>query len=301
MKPFIFVGDSITWGEGLELYDEKFNKVYSELTNKEEFKFFELGHLLFSGYAPIFREKNRFSDLVSNHFDNVYLSNGISENNIEALNYVIDLHKRYGSDKFSDVIINLCSTNHDEHITSYEKLKQLFGLEFKVFELQKIVQAWYDYCGEFGVKVEIASNVGNFNKYFSNTSITIESIERLQSYFFQPDNFRKFLIQNSYQHLEDKLSELDELNIRYHIILPWTSHDFENYKKLSQKFDFELTDKVIPIIYNDSKYESIAELHDEKSLWVKEDFPWSNCSYISPKGHKVISESIIKHLENLDM
>jgi hypothetical protein len=301
MKSFIFVGDSLTWGEGLELYDKKFKDTFIELTNKGDFRFFDYGDILFSGYAPLHREKYRYPSLVSSYFDTVYFSNGISENNIVSIDYVIKLHEKYGSDKFGDVIINLCSTNHDEHITSKEKLKDLFDVEFKLFELQKILESWYNYCGEFGVNDEIAKDESKFNKHFSNTILDLELIERFQSYFFQPENFRKFLIQNSYEYLEEKLSELDKLGIKYHILLPWTSHDYENYNKVIQKFDLDLTNNTIPIFYKGAEYQSLAELLNKKEMWINSDLGWSNCYFLSQEGHKIVSESIIKYLENLDM
>jgi len=300
MKSLIFVGDSLTWGEGLELYDKKFRDTFVEFSNKGDFKFFEYGDILFSGYAPLHREKNRYANLVSTHFDVVYFSNGISENNIVSIDYVIKLHEKYGNDKFGHVIINLCSTNHDEHITSKKQLKELFDVEFNLFELQKILEAWYNYCGEFGVNDEIANDESKFNKHFSNTVIDIQLMERLQSYFFQPENFRKFLIQNSYNFIEEKLLELDNLGIRYHILLPWTSHDFENYIKVNQRFDLDLNKNIIPIMYEGAEYQSLAELLNKKEMWINSDLGWSNCYFLSETGHKIVSESIIKHLENLD-
>lgn len=298
-KPFIFVGDSITWGEGLELYNDDFREFYETIKPNEEFNFIFSHDILFSGFAPMYREQNRFATKVAQHYDTFCISNGMSGTNIDSFDYVRKILEKYGKDNFSHVILNLSSTIHDEHITSKEKLIELFDLEFKPFQLQKILECWYNFTGEHGVNTEIASDEILFNQFFEKAEIEIEIIERLQSYFFQPDNFRNFLVENSYNFYEDKLKWFIDNEVDIHFILPWQRHDYEDYKKLSQKFDLDIASRAINIIYNDSKYESLSELIDVSELWISNDFEWSNSIFVSPMCHELIEKSIIKHLDNL--
>lgn len=298
-KPFIFVGDSITWGEGLELYNDEFRNFYQTISPDKKFNFWIANDILFSGFAPMCREMNRFANKVASHYDNICISNGITSKNIDSFEYVKEMMEKYGKDNFSSVIINLTSTIHDEHITSKKQLLELFDLEFEPFQLQKILQRWYDYATELGINSEITSDVDVFEQIFHDANIDVDTMAKLQAYFFQPDNFRNFLVENSYSFYEERIKWFIDNDIDIHFLLPWQRHDFEDYKKLIQKFDLDITKHAIDIVYDGISYDSLAELSDIDELWIINDYPWSESIFISPKGHEIVTESIIKHLDSL--
>jgi len=91
LNKLAFLGDSFTWGEGLELY---LNTPFWNKQRNKKSEWMDLIHLQ-NEESTNFREKNRFANIVSNHFDSEIIIDNNNGGYIQSI-----------TDYLSNIIIN---------------------------------------------------------------------------------------------------------------------------------------------------------------------------------------------------
>lgn len=315
MKPIIFTGDSFTFGEGLELYNEEYrnfvyrkylkNKEWASKGNKLEWddngyfwhKFQNVAENIIP--AGSLRYEYSYPALVSKYFNTLaFRKHWNGGNNSLAATFALECLKRYGKDEFSIVIINLTTLNRDDYIILEKYFLSTYSIKIDrnyLPKLYKLFLDWDSHCEKAYNKIGLSftEDVKIFEE-ISNGFIDIELALKLQNDFggYESLNVKiQTLVYKEYIYLYKKL------DIPYYFISHWSKYETESLNKIEDE-DVKkyIKDKMIPIHYNNE----IKNLSDNWDIpfYINEEFPWTNNQHPSKKGHEIIADSIIKFIEN---
>jgi hypothetical protein len=273
MKGMVFAGCSFTWGEGLHLYSDVCDVVYTKNQN------FDTNNIKESHKKSI--ETNRFARKIANHFDSWEICkeyNGGS--NLSSLEFI---KKNFGID--------------DNY-----KLKVYPKPKFNIKDISCLVfQVTHPERGPF----LLYSNKNNIMYKMNIVSLDNESLNELPEekdrlfklYEEYGDLFEYQISKTLFDELEKLFIFLEKNKIVCKILF-WQ----ERVAELIENNNF-FKDRLITLSYKNRVYNSIEELTNRYSkfkisghfkkfdLQMNDDHPSKLC-------HQLISENIINNLEN---
>ena len=282
MKGIIFAGCSFTWGEALELYSDYPTIRYDYYKQEHKGYYFPEAVMYQKPGHVKFIESNRFARKVAQHFntfDLVYPKNGGSLTTMRKfissslLEYEGDIEYivLQFTEILRDVYIHTNCTNDCCSISVREILNDRISYE----------------CNEL--------SLDEYKKY--------KSYELYNRYF---DGKTPLDIDNEYSTSEliktlKFLSDIQKTGIKIKLLGTWTN-DIQKYENL-KNIDLELynfyKENLVSIKSDDKEYETIFSAYNSKSEYrIATDLPWSNNDHPSLKFHNLISNSIIKNIEN---
>ena len=307
-KPIIFAGDSFTWGEGLELYQDKDKWIKAR---KKECYHYDLDAI--TDVPSIqFRQDNRFAGLVSKHYNTFQLvepHNGghyssamahiramletkykpaciILQHNIFSRNpYKFDYQSKH---KF-------CVDTGFRQITNFEDLFVIDDDTYYKLQRDRGITNFYEYS----VKEVIEHYSEEYQIFFKTCLKEMgaeieEPLPRIMKRYFKWENNR---IQDG---LEIIVKQCEEINktIPIYFIDNWNKKDSNKMKK----FSF-IKDRIIPLEDDD------GNLHSDWSTWsdslsepmIKSNFSDSSNDHPSLGAHTLIAKSIIQFLDKKDI
>jgi hypothetical protein len=282
MKGIIFAGCSFTWGEALELYSDYPTIRYDYYKQEHKGYYFPEAVMYQKPGHVKFIESNRFARKVAQHFntfDLVYPKNGGSLTTMRKfissslLEYEGDIEYivLQFTEILRDVYIHNKCTNDCCSISVREILNDRISYEYNELSLDeyKKYKSYELYNRYFNGKTPIDID----NEY----SIT-ELIKTL-----------KFLL------------DIQKTGIKIKLLGTWTN-DIQKYENL-KNIDLELynfyKENLVSIESDGKEYETIFSVYNSKSEYrIATDLPWSNNDHPSLKFHNLISNSIIKNIEN---
>jgi hypothetical protein len=299
MKPIIFTGDSFTFGEGLELYDEKYRnyiKSLAKIPNDKEYYYnwprFE--DMSYGGTSSILRHKYKFSTLVSENLNTLFFSKGINGgDNIEAFDFIYEILKLNSSENFSCIVLNLTHMERDDFQSGKEYLLKKHKINFKSSSLSNFMYHWFKWDYEFK-----NSSFENYRKeysdFFKNT-LPIDNAIKLQEIYSSHSKFEYDMHLRTYRKMVDIIKEI---NIPVYVIGHWNKLDNEVLKTISEQdvVDY-IKNKIIPINIENKLYNSLSELPEKNNLWISNDFEWTQNRHPSKLLHEIISDSITHFLK----
>lgn len=282
MKGIIFAGCSFTWGEALELYSN-YPTIRYEYYKQEHKGYFFPEAVMYQKPGHVkFIESNRFARKVAQHFntfDLVHPKNGGSlstmrkfissslleyEGDIEyiVLQFTEILRDVYIHDKCLDTCCNISVREILNDRVSYE-CKELSLDEYKKYKSYELYNQY------FGDKTPLDID----NEY--STSELIKTL--------------KFL------------KEIETTGIKIKLLGTWTS-DIQKYENL-KNIDLELynfyKENLVKIQTPNNIYETIFSAYNSNSEYrIATDLPWSNNDHPSLKFHNILTDSLIKSIEN---
>jgi hypothetical protein len=301
LNQLAFLGDSFTWGEGLELYlDTPF-----WINQRKKRSMWEDIFNLQTEQSTTFRENNRFANIVSNHFNSKLIidnSNGGSFSNITSyLKKIIDdnLKPEFIIIQFSCFIRNPI---HYQFNSLYRKCKCgrcnqyqptmhcfyhfLTVIEKKYVRNEKLndVDIFYiDWLrDEFKIDEPVSkSNEDSFTYYFNNIDSIIDSysyihLNYLVDTYIKPLESRgiKIFYIDSWESVSSKTIHRNPL-IKENLIFlkSYDSKLTQNYGEFENSFPYQR---------------------------IQYEFPKTDNGHPTLIQHKYIAESIIETIENFD-
>lgn len=308
MKPIIFTGDSFIWGEGLELYDEKIENWIKPIFEKKQVPYdYNFVHNFSADGSPsYFRGQWRFPQLVSDYFNTFFLTNTNGGSNHDAFKYAETILDFYEPENFSYIIMNVTSLNRDQyHITRNDILKD-FGVDIgdNGKSLYNFIESWYAWCSIGNFDKEFYSDSGKFEEIFINSGRTptfdIDSSQKIQTYFFEIDGFIKYLNTIQFKYYETKFEYFKNQGHSIKFIGHWNDYDSKRFSEISPEVTNFITSNLIQIEYDGKVFNELSELQKYGELWIDTDKPWTKNKHPSKLFHKVIADSVIKYIENLE-
>jgi len=286
IKGIIFAGCSFTWGQGLNYYNDFPTNVYQPLGkyNKCDLSACQIKYI----------ERNRFPRLVANNFDSyefVRPNNGGS--NKQAIDFFntsfnqcreIDSTLAVYNDGIRPVKIDHREISHVIfQLTQPERDCISITYEGKTYE-------YFDMLTWLSDKKEL------LDKYLTSSKIDLD--------FWIENNLRKSILR-----VKDFLVECETKGIKT-IVTTWP---YKNLKYINE--DEFLKARLLPIRYNNSIFYSMDDLmgrngyneepHERGEMIIRFDFENfitpPNDMHISKKAHKVIADSIINQIKNMEM
>jgi hypothetical protein len=97
------------------------------------------------------------------------------------------------------------------------------------------------------------------------------------------------------------LKDIDDSGIKIKLLGTWTSdiQKYENLKNIDLNLYNFYKESLIPIYSDGKEHETIFSAYNSKSEYrIATDLPWSNNDHPSLKFHNLLTESIIKSIEN---
>jgi len=292
-KKIAFLGDSFTWGEGLELYIDN-SKWISQ--RKKQSTWMDLIPLQ-DDDAKQFRETNRFPTLVSSYFKSETIIDNNNGGNFLSLMRLID--RMIKRELNPDVIIVQfsCFTRNNIH----------FHLEVDGYchcELCKLEKPYTHIT--FSTISEIILNSLNSNYTLStresNILKMIESEFNTQYYYNNFNQLFDYLKKIEYEYsrihldflLNTYLLELEKRGIPVFFIDSW-----EKESSIPVFSNKKIVDNLIPLLGHDGIY------YKKYSQWEKtfpfhrisNEFPNSDNDHPTLLQHQYLSKSIIEFLE----
>lgn len=308
MKPFIFTGDSFTWGEGIELYDKNIHDWIKPIFEKKDIPYrYDITHKFSSdGAASYIRGKYRYAQLVSNHFNTFFATDSNGGSNTDAFRYINELVDFYESDNFSYVIMNLTSLSRDQHIITRESLINDFNQDIGEdgILLKNFIESWYEWCSIGNFNKEFYSDILTFEKIFNDSerlpTFELETSQKIQTLFFEIDEFIKYLNTIQYNFYKDKFNLIKSKGHEVKFIGHWNEYDSGRFLDIrASDIDF-ISNNSIPIEYDNKVSTELSYFREYSELWIDTDLEWTLNQHPSKLFHQVIADSIIKYIENLE-
>lgn len=327
MKPIIFTGDSFTFGEGLELYDDRYRdfiyqtvKVQKNLEKQGKTLEWDEGNYMWHQWTDFseniipagkLRYELSYPALVSDHFNVLGFRkphNGGSQRT--ALDFIKKCENRFGIDNFSLTIINLTSPDRDELFFLFDFFKNTFDIDITnpFRENESIIK----YIHRLFLNWESIDSVdrktfredkfmfGHITKQSWGKNpkfISLSDAQKLQDYFGDWDGWIKGITTLYYK---EYVKKLDEINTPYYFLGHWNTFDSECFDSVD---DSEVIQKIkrrmIPI-YKGSKEITLSdEMRRKTDFYLYSDsvFPWTQNQHPSKEGHRIIADSIIKYIK----
>jgi hypothetical protein len=154
-KSILFLGDSFTWGEGLELYSDT-PKWIAERNNHNEWE--QLSKIQ-DNNSVLFRESNRFPSLVSKHFGAKSIVHDNNGGNFHS--YIITAEKAlFDPDLYIDTIIIQFSHFNRNHLHGYSECPCEYCINSK-------------YTVPFQSMIDIIDNLLNFKEINSEQNYVL--------------------------------------------------------------------------------------------------------------------------------
>ena len=318
MKPIIFTGDSFTFGEGLELHDDRYREmVYKKCIETQNTPFPEDVGYKWHNWSDFsenilpagkLRYELSYPALVSNYYDTLgfrkFHNGGNQKNAIEFINKCV---KKFGKDEFSIAIINLTSPTRDDEIL-FDFFKLTFDIDILDYGkswnktiisfLNELFLTWeHSTDGKKGFKEEkylfghLTSKINGGIKF-----ISLNDAQKLQNFFKNWDGWIEGTTKLYYKKYIEKLHNL---KIPYYFIPHWNKMDAELLDRMD---DLDIVEKIknrtIPI-YKNEKETTLAK-EWETDFYLDNLYPWSENQHPSKYGHKIIADSIIKFINKSD-
>jgi hypothetical protein len=282
MKGIIFAGCSFTWGEALELYSEYPTIRYDYYKQEHKGYYFPEAVMYQKPGHVKFIESNRFARKVAQHFntfDLVYPKNGGS---------LTTMRKFISSS-----------------LLEYEG-----DIEYIVLQFTEILRDVYihDKCTNDCCSISVREILNDRISYECN-ELSLDEYKKYKSYELYNRYFNgktPIDIDNEYSITEliktlKFLLDIQKTGIKIKLLGTWTN-DIQKYENL-KNIDLELynfyKENLVSIESDGKEYETIFSVYNSKSEYrIATDLPWSNNDHPSLKFHNLISNSIIKNIEN---
>jgi len=334
-KPLIFSGDSFTWGEGLELHDDRFESYiknvtkawkYPSLTGTCKYRYPEVCSFTEGGSSLLKRQELIYPTLVSNHFDTIYFSKGDNGgSNKDALNFISKILDKIKSNLYlpEEIIFQMTSITRDMGYVIHDEMKSLFKFtDNSLDEVYKnhtsyffFLEMWKLFDSTFNDNDnEIHTIKFNERSYFykSNNDLNIFPLSvglQFQEYFKTADNFMNYCNNYVFNYYIEVIKKFEKrLNKKVIIVGNWSQPDSDYIYDVKYKIDSNITkfykDRTVPIHYNGKIYNTIADIMNipnlRKGLVFDADdrYKWTNNGHPTKELHKVIADSIITYIEN---
>lgn len=289
--PIIFAGDSYTWGEGLELFQD--TDKWINARNKE-MHHFDLKQL--SDKTSVkFREEHRFSGIVAAHYD----TNALAErknggNAASALRHIKSKLKFYTPESISCIIFQHTSLLRNPLHFNYD-CKCPFCLETKWRSVDETWNILHEIIHN-GKKLNDILKEDKFNIHFYHEMVKLSNIKKEDDYKTIHRKFEVFSLKYKREGISTLIEELKEIEktIPIYFLDNWLKEDSD----ILNEFDY-IKDRTIPLIDEGGNY------HTNWNDWEKNiegyeieaNFPKTHNNHPSLKSHKLIASSIIKFLD----
>lgn len=299
VREIAFLGDSFTWGEGLELYLD--SPLWKEQRNQRSM-WMDMIHLQ-TEESKKFREANRFSNLVSNHFNSKIIidqNNGgwigsITDHLVKIINnnfnpeFIIiqfscflrdPIHYHLGS-LYRKCECGRCE-QHQPTIHCFYHLKQVIEKKYIYNqELDKIDQFYFDWLNdEF------------YSKTTNNKDISKDIINNIDSVLFNIDSY-------SYLHLnyllDNYIKPLESRGIKIFYLDSWEPISSEIIHQIPA-----IKENLIPLKMWGSNDTTLKYSEFENSFLyprIQYEFPKTDNGHPTLVQHQHIAESIINQIE----
>jgi len=282
MKGIIFAGCSFTWGEALELYSDYPTIRYDYYKQEHKGYYFPEAVMYQKPGHIKFIESNRFARKVAQHFntfDLVYPKNGGS---------LTTMRKFISSS-----------------LLEYEG-----DIEYIVLQFTEILRDVYihDKCTNDCCSISVREILNDRISYECN-ELTLDEYKKYKSYelynrYF--DGKTPLDIDKEYSTKEliktlTFLSDIQKTGIKIKLLGTWTNdiQKYENLKNINLELYNFYKENLVSIKSDGKEYETIFSAYNSKSEYrIATDLPWSNNDHPSLKFHNLISNSIIKNIEN---
>jgi hypothetical protein len=278
----IFAGDSYTWGEGLQLYiDNEF--WINERNNPNDWLNLKPKC---NSESEKFREENRFSGIVSNHFEYnliAFPNDGVTfwesvdlvEKNLQVPNLKFIVYQFTILDRLPIIIDN--NFLYDNLFSQTDTLSDLFKkyIQYKIFNKQEYFESER--------KINRLNDVYNLN---INQIISL-SIEEINNFYynFLCEKFLNKFIENYIKKWQKKCP--------VYFIDSW----FPDSSNIIQKFE-TIQNNLVPLIGTDGKF--YKKWSDWESTFkyrsIIEEFKNTGNGHPTFEQHKYLAESIIKFI-----
>ncbi len=275
MKKILFLGDSFTWGEGLELYMDK--EPFISMRNQKATDI-ELEQI--SNYkddeVENWRKRFRFTGYVDGFETYVQPNNGGNFHRVvEDANL---LTKKYNFSKKDIIVIQIPPADRSYFQMNSDSAGSYLPL-YKELSNQSIQNLL--------IKKDVSESLSKIMGYDSVMDMLKNS----------EDVFDKLAYRNTKLFYYSFVFDLIQ-RFNVYFIGPWGK---ENYKAFSKCDEFK--DKLIPITYNGSKYDSLqsfgdAMVENNQIFEISEQFKQTSNNHPTLEAHKIIGESINKFLKD---
>lgn len=301
-KKIAFLGDSFTWGEGLELYIDN-PKWISQ--RKKTSNWSNLLPLQDSD-AKEFREANRFSALVANHFNSEIIIDSKNGGSFRSLLY--QLNPLLDKGITPEVIIIQFSALSRNNIHFHLEKDMWCNCDMCSIEAktQKIIT--FDYINQLMLKTLNMYDIGNPEFTYEELLVRkmLEDEFNIHHYYDNISNLFEYLKRIEYEysriHLDFLLEKyVNQFEKRGSYVFFIDSWDFQSsYPVVSNK---KISNNMIPLLGYDGNYYKNYSSWENTFPFTRIQYEFQKCDNGHPTllQHQYISKSIIEFLEKKEL
>lgn len=329
----VFQGDSFTWGEGLELENQKIlnfvQNVIDSNPNITEYSHNNFSQLTCDNDTLIFRSQHSFTKLVGDYYNAISIknqNNGGSnmhslvtlERTLSLLGNNVDLvviqlthllrdmtHNHIYPLLFKELGLHECLSNY--YVDSNDDMLNEIITDFRDFYMP-YWKSW-DLCitdtitGGVEIPKKFENNRSRYDEMFNNTPhyFDFNCGIQLQNKFGTCDAFILEIYKLVYEKMNNLIQDIEnKYKTKVHIIGSWSESDFEYDEILSNNRDLlEIQSRYIPMTYNGTVYNTIYEIMElYEGFDLYELFPELNNHHPTIKFNKLLADNIIDYINN---
>jgi hypothetical protein len=295
-KKIAFLGDSFTWGEGLELY---INKPKWISQRKKQSVWMDLIPLQDDDTIE-FREANRFPSLVSSYFKSEAIIDHRNGGSFRSLMQFIDKILKW--QLRPDVVIIQFSSFTRNNIHYHQEINGLCHCEMCKLEHNITTHISFDYINNIIMKHLNMESNSILTKAESKVLKIVESEFGVNHYYNNFNQMFDYLKKIEYEYsrihldflLTTYLEEIEKRGIPVFFIDSW-----EMESSITVFSNKKIVNNLIPLLgYDGNYYKKYNEW--EKTFpftRISKEFPKSNNGHPTLLQHEYLSKSIIEFLE----
>lgn len=314
LNKFLFVGDSYTWGEGLELENPMYIQFMNHIIGYEtpqtpQWKQHGYSHSYFHDISAEsnsyrFRLNNSFPTLVGDEFNAITLINEYNGGNNQAsIDKIKEIYAKIG--KIDLVVFQMTHALRDVGLfVNYINHKQPqlnFTHENMEVILNKIMPSW---MGIDSMNLKEYKLKDNFDLFFNETDIwNYSDFMKVREIFPTHSDFFNAVYQFLYSYYIRTLQDFKSKNFFDNLIIigSWSNMDIQyeaiikNNKSVHPSMFF-LKQHRLKINENINSIFTLQETIDDTSYQYGYPDEYKN-HHPTKKAHKIIADSLIKHID----
>ena len=296
MRKILFIGDSFTWGEGLELYMDKEPFISMRNSHATDGELRELADYKDSEVEG-WRVSNRFARYVKGFENYVQETNGGSFQSVARdANKIVENN---GFEIGDVIVIQIPPADRSFfHSNVFFPIKDIqLPMYGDILEMAPQNDLHWYFTKKDGGNVPphvdmdiVYRNMGYLSKIMGY--IDVESYVRGMSDVLDTLAYRNTKL-FYYSYIWDLMQRFD-----VYFIGPWGSNNYESFSKCD-----EFKDKLIPMVYNGKEYDSLQTLdkgmsENNEVFEIAKQYPSTHNNHPTPIAHKIIGESINKYFND---
>lgn len=308
VKNIIFTGDSFTWGEGVELYDDRCRDFLEKHCSDRNmpYQYNIVMDITTDNLFSNIRNQYRFSNQVANQLNNIYFSpprNG--GDTLGGIHFSEDILNSVNPSSISHVVLNLTS---EYRSNSTDVMNDWFSVKYKhtfnhFSELGQFFVFWWAYLNRKKEGDSMKDYLNQFKELVGDSTALLPSdnfLRIVEENYESPEDFEVDFLEQYYTDVMNIIKRIEsEYDVKFIIINSWQYHTVKFFKECKNVYLMkDYNERFLKIVDTNIPYGSLFELMEsnKNKYCINTKYKWTQNNHMTKEAHDVVAKSIISRL-----